>query len=287
MVTQTFSLEGTYCERCGRISHLCQPIAMEIHQVDWGRHIYLDDSRTQRKRYHCNSTMAHEQRLKIEIQKSLSLIGLESAPYISCPSALHFHKSSTQTTTIILSGVVFRQTQLLFQDSDFKIFNCSFQDTFTALKIHITDNARTLFFLYGAFFFNNNISCVEIILYHKDSNQDQLLVLNISETTFRKNGFHKQRFPRGVLTIRSQTTLPSSSIYVQISCLNITSVNNVGYFMNLDLPSAVTSRVYDDVRLFNNTLSDFVKASTSNGKEAITDYSWKKSMSSARKALMI
>ena len=112
---------------------------------------------------------------------------------------------------------------------------------------------------------------MEIIFYHKNSKQDQLLALNISATTFMENGFPKQRFPRGVVTIRSQTMLPSKSIHVQISCLNVKSVNNVGYFMNLDLPSAVTSEVYDDVRLFNNTLSDLVKASTGRKTQTVVN----------------
>lgn len=256
------SLEGNDSERCGTISHPCQSIVMGIHQVDWGGHIYLDGTGTEQKPYHCNSSMAHDQHLNIEILKSVSLIGLKSAPYIVCPNGFYFDKSSAQKTTIILSGVVFRQTPLMFLESDFKIFNCSFQDTSTALRIHITDDARRHLNIHGSFFFKNDISCVEILLHHKHSNQDQLLALNISETTFMENGFHKQRFPSGVVTIRSQTTLPSSSIHVQIFCLNITSVNNVGYFMNLDLPSAVTREVYDDVRLFNNTLSDLFKAST-------------------------
>ena len=209
-------------------------------------------------------SMAYEQHLNIEIQKSVSLIGLKSTPYIFCPNDFYFDKSSAKKTAIILSGVVFRQTPLMFQDSDFKIFNCSFQDTSTALRIHITNKATRHLNIHGSFFFKNYISCVEITLHHKHSNQDQLLALNINETTFMENRFHKQRFPRGVVTIRSQTTLPaaSSGIHVHISCLNITSVNNVGYFMNLDLPSAVTSEVYDDVRLFNNSLSDLFKAST-------------------------
>ena len=69
------------------------------------------------------------------IQKSLSLISLKSTPHISCPSGFYFDKSGVQTTTIISSGVAFRQTPLMFQDSDFEIFNCSFQDTSTALRI--------------------------------------------------------------------------------------------------------------------------------------------------------
>jgi len=41
--------------------------------------------------------------------------------------------------------------------------------------------------------------------------------------------------------------------------------------MNLDLPSAVTSGVYDDVRLFNNTLSDLVKASTGRKTQSVVN----------------
>jgi len=101
------SLERNDSKRYGTISHLCQSIATGIHQVDWGEHIHLDGTGTERKPCHCYSSMAHEQHLAIEIQKSLSLIGRKSTPYISCPSGLHFDKSSTLRTTIILSGVFF------------------------------------------------------------------------------------------------------------------------------------------------------------------------------------
>jgi len=41
--------------------------------------------------------------------------------------------------------------------------------------------------------------------------------------------------------------------------------------MNLDLPSSVTSGVYDDVRLFNNTLSDLVKASAGRNIQSVVN----------------
>ena len=105
-------------------------------------------------------------------------------------------------------------------------------------------------------FFKNNTSCLEITLKSDTLVKGQFLAINIKETKFSGNGFHKQRFSRGVVTIQSENTLPSrsSSIQVQISCSYVTSVKNYGYFINLDLPSAVTSEIYNDIRLFNNTI---------------------------------
>ncbi|KAJ7383918.1 hypothetical protein OS493_025246 [Desmophyllum pertusum] len=217
----------------------------------------LNVMRTERHPYECHGN--YEQQRGIMVQKDLSIESFKSTPYISCSSGFHFVKSTSQELSIVLSGIAFRQTPLMFQDCDLTIFNCSFQDTSIALNVHITNNTSMYLNIHGSSFFKNNTSCMEIFI-HTDNvrNQDQFLVINISETKFLENGFHKQRFARGVMTIKSETTQPSS-LHVQISCFNITSVRNYGHFINLDLPTDVTNETYNDFRLVNNTImSEFI-----------------------------
>ena len=260
------SLSGNDSKSCGTVIQPCRSIAKAIHQLpSWGGRIYLDGTGTERKPYQCNLVMAHEQHPGTVVEKSLTMEGWRALPHISCFKGFQFIKKSTSTSRVLaisLSGISFRQTPLMFQDCEIvTIANCSFEDTAVALYVQVRNIVRVQLNIERSSFVKNNISCVEIILSKNAQDQDQLVAVNISETKFMENGMHKRWFARGVVTIRSQTALPSS-VHVKISCLNVTSVNNVGYFMNLDLPSAVTSEVYDDVRLFNNTLSDLVKTST-------------------------
>ncbi|KAL9973707.1 hypothetical protein ACROYT_G020195 [Oculina patagonica] len=255
------SLRGHDSESCGTVSHPCRSIAKAVHQVDRGGNIHLDGTGTEQNPYVCHLGMTHEQQPRIVVEKNLEIEGWKAAPLISCFNGFHFIKrSTTLPLNITLSGIAFRQTPLIFQDCDIlTIKNCSFEDTSIALSILIRINAKMCLNIQRSSFFKNNTSCVEITFKSGALVKDQFLAININETKFSENGIHKKRSARGVLTIQSETKM-SSSIHVQISCSNVTSVKNYGHFVNLDLPSAVTSEVYNDVRLFNNTISNLVKA---------------------------
>ena len=236
--------------------------------MGWGGHIYLDGTGTERKPYDCHLGLPYVQQPGIVVQKSLKMEGFRATPHIVCFDGFHFIKRSTsQALSVTLSGILFRQTPLKFQDCGIlTISNCSFEDTSIALSILVTNNSIMHLYIQRSSFFKNNTSSVEIALRKGDilvSNQS--LVININETMFWKNGFHKWRFPKGVVTIKSVDIRPSRK-YVQIFFFNITSVENYGHFVNLDLPSAFTDEEYHDVRLFNNTISDLVSKST--GREA-------------------
>ena len=235
--------------------------------MDWGGYIYLNGTGTERKPYDCHLSQAHVQQPGIVVQKSLKMEGLGSTPHVLCFNGFHFTKKpTTQVLNITLSGILFRQTPLMFHDCEIlMISNCSFQDTSIALSILLSSSGSMHLNIQRSSFFKNNTSCLEITLKSDTLVKDQFLAININETKFSENRFSNRRFARGLVTIQSENTLPSS-IQVQISCSYITSVKNYGYFINLDLPSAVTSEVYNDVRLFNNTIYDTVK--TSAGRKA-------------------
>ncbi|KAL9985330.1 hypothetical protein ACROYT_G007720 [Oculina patagonica] len=221
------SLSGHDSGNCGPVSHPCRSIAKAVHQVDWGGHIYLDGTGTEENPYDCHLGMTHEQQPGILVQKSLEIEAWKATSLISCFDGFHFIKRSTiQTLNITLFGTAFRQTPLMFQDCEIlTITNCSFEDTSIALSIVIKHNAKMSLNIQRSSFFKNNTSCVEITLKSDALLKDQFLVINISETKFSENGFHKQRFIRGVVTIQSEATLPSS-IHVQLSCFNVTSCSS-------------------------------------------------------------
>ena len=258
------SLNGNDSQSCCTVIQPCRSIAEAIRQVAWGGHIYLDGTGTVRKPYRCSLDMVHKQHPGTVVQKSLRIEGWRALPHISCFKGFHFIKTAMSRGLVIaLSSIAFRQTPLMFQDCEtITITNCSFEDTAVALYAQIRNNVRMQLNIQRSSFVKNNILCVKIVLINNAQDQDHSVTVNISETKFLENGMQKHRIARGVVTIQSLNMQPAASVHVLISCLNITSINNVGYFMNLDLPSAVTSEVYSDVRLFNNTLSDLVKTST-------------------------
>ena len=216
--------------------------------MDWGGHIHLVGTGTERQPYDCESTDDHPS--GIVVQKGLKMASLNSTPYVSCVNGFHFHKRPvSKPLNIVLSGIVFGQTPLTFQDCDnLTVFNCSFEDAFVAISVYVRLNTRMYVNIIGSVFFRNNTSCLEIF----PTLNDQTLVVNIKKALFSDNGLHKQQFPGGLVTIKSDAT-QQPSLYVQISCFHITAVNNYGHFINLDLPKATTDEIYNDVILSNNT----------------------------------
>ena len=179
-------------------------------------------------------------------------------------NGFHFiSKSTASVLNITLSGIVFRQTPLMFHDCEIlTISNCSFQDTSIALSIVLSNSGSMHLNIQRSSFFKNNTSCLEITLKSDTLVKDQFLVININETKFSEDFTNSGQ---GVSNspIRNQAALQHTCPHI---LLYITSVKNYGYFINLDLPSAVTNETYNDVRLFNNTIYDTVK--TSGGRKA-------------------
>ena len=188
--------------------------------------------------------------------------GLKSTPFVSCVKGFHFVQTSRRDPfDIALSGIVFRQTPMMFQDcNSLNISSCTMEDTSIALRVYMKHNTRALLNIHRSSHFRNNTSCLEIIYDNGASVNYHFLALNIEKTSFSENGFHKSQFAKGVITIKSNSTKPSN-LRVQISCYDITAVKNYGHFIRIDLPTAVTDEVYKNVRLFNNSIFEFIKGS--------------------------
>ena len=181
--------------------------------------------------------------------------GIESTPHISCFGGLKF-LSNTQALEIFLSGIVFRQTPLSFHDCGLvKIMNCSFISSWTAVTVRMKNNANMQLDIQSSSYFENNTSCVEVVVLNSVESREQFLTVDVSETRFQNNGLLADRLARGAITIKSDEGKTSSIAHVQISCYKIAYINNRGHFINIDLPAGTTSEVYVDITLINNTVS--------------------------------
>lgn len=256
------SKTGLDSASCGRLSQPCKTVTQAIQRVAWRGHIYLDGTGSERQPYECHPVNIYgRQHPGIKVEKSLSMEGIKSTPHISCFGGLQF-QSINREISVVLSGIVFRQTPLLFQDCSLvKVLNSSFRDATTALTVHIKNITGTHLDIKGSSLFENNTSCIDVLT---SNNQTQFLTVNVNDTTFQKNGRFGSRLTKGAITIKSDKRKSSSIAQVQISCFKIIYTNNYGYFVNLDLPAATTREVFSDVTLVDNTVSGMMRPSGRN-----------------------
>ena len=236
--------------------------------MDIGGYIYLDGTGTERKPYDCGLSVVSNQQSGIIVQKSLTIEGFKSRSYVSCVNGFHFVKTNSRPLGIFLSGIVFQKTPLTFQDSDnLTISSCSFKESFTAVSVYAKSNSVIRIKIDGFSSFENNTSCLDVIWRNPSQVGDRAIFIDMKHIMFTGNGLGKQ-LVRGLVTIKSELEQPPR-LHVQISCLHVTATKNHGYFVNLNLSEAVTSEMYTDVVLVNNTVTEPSSGGKRYGKQLV------------------
>ena len=253
------SLDGCDSESCGTVRNPCRSIAMAVYQMDWNGHIYLNGIGTEERPYDCESSAIHDQQKGIVVEKRLHIVGLHSTPYVSCAEGFRFlTKHVTNPLSIVLSDIVFVGTPLTFWDCHaLTISNCSFRDSFIALSVYVIHNTRMHINIAGSVFFKNNTFCLQISWQNRETLSDQYLVMEVKEATFSENGKHYSI--GGLITAKSEAAHPLS-LLVRVSCFHIKAFKNYGHFIHLDLPTAKTEEIYDNVMLSNNFFAEIGRA---------------------------
>lgn len=251
------SRSGNDTSGCGSLTEPCQSIAQAIRLVDWGGHIHLNGTGTERHPFDCKNRMAaHEHHPGISVNKSVTMESFESTPYVSCVEGFYFQtdpRVMNRRVTVTLSGIVFKGTPLKFQDcSRVQLVNCTHREAKTAVSVSMKNIPSVHFDIRGPSLFINNYHCVEILL--KKSARGHFLTMNISQTRFRENGVDGQLSAKGLITIATADRKPSRLTRIQISCHNVSCVGNWVPFVVLDLPAAITKEIYSHVELLNNNM---------------------------------
>ena len=250
------SLSGQDTETCGDFTEPCRTILRAIQLVDWDGHIYLNGTGTKEQPLDCkNPRIAHDQNPGISISKSVSMESFEVTSFIACEKGFHFNKLKRRIK-IRLTGIAFKNTPVTFDDcSQVQFINCSHQNTQKAIIV-VTKTVPTLHIdIQGSSFFQNNQQCVEILL---KNGSGHFLVINIGKSRFQENGIldmDGQAPVKALISIATDVKTPSKSTHVQISCHNVTIVENRGPFLILDLASALTKEMYSHVKILNNNLT--------------------------------
>ena len=252
------SITGSDSARCGHQTNPCKSIAQAVHRVNGknGR-IYLDGTGTEREPFNCSSG-THD---GLEVQKNVSIEGIIGTPnvHISCFGGFLFRRTSERELNITLSGIVFQKTPLTFEDCNFvQLSKCSFQHGLTAVKVYMKNISNTKLNIQSSSFLDNGVSCVRVFLTSKT--QRQFLRVNISGTTFQRNGYlGNHSLKVGAVTIES--VVNAFDPLVEILCSKANYTRNRGHFVGINLRNAIVKGVFTDVKLEGNAVSRHRKKS--------------------------
>ena len=185
--------------------------------------------------------------------------------HISCFGGIKF-RSVERELNVFISGIVFQQTPLTFEDCNFiQLFNSSFRGG-SAVTVYVNNISSTNFNIRSSSFFDNNASCVDFILASGKA-QTQFLTVRIDNTTFQGNRcFGKRSMKLGAITIGSPIKAALGPVIVEVSCFKVHYINNSGHFVKIDLPHATINQVYTDVTLVGNGVGGLWMRSNSEAK---------------------
>ncbi|KAJ7391335.1 hypothetical protein OS493_019469 [Desmophyllum pertusum] len=256
----TSKLQDVYVSRfgndsnsCGSPSKPCKSIAQAVRQVDWGGSIYLNGTGTEHHPYDCSLPDYHP---GIYVNKSLSMKSNYSISHVSCNGGLYFQKmpGKRQPLWFEISGIVFQQTSLKFEDCSFvKIFNCSFKGGLTPLTIYMKKISNFSLDIQGSSLFHNNSLCIKFILFDSIVNPERYVAINVTDTYFDENGIHDGELSeKGAIKLTTDVSNPVSLLYLEVFCYKVNFIGSRGSFINNNITKAVTKEIYKDVRLEYN-----------------------------------
>ena len=246
---------GRDANNCGTEVLPCQTITQAVRQVTWSGEIYLNGSGTENFPYNCSRPNEH---LRICIKKSLSITGFLS-PHVFCPGGLYFQKKNDKKhIRVKLSGIVFTQTSLTFEDCKYvTLVNCTFGGASELLRVYLQNITTFQLDITGHSFFHNNSLCFMLLFLQNIKNKSRFVTVNMSDTYFTMNGvgIEQQRAHTGGLKMVSKEKKASKIIeYVNISCNNVQYVNNFGSFLHFDVPNVLVKETYEHLNLNSNNL---------------------------------
>ena len=242
---------GRDANNCGTEVLPCQTITQAVRQVTWSGEIYLNGSGTENFPYSCSRPNEH---LGICIKKSLNITGFLS-PHVFCPAGFHFQKKNgKKQIQVKLSGIVFTQTSLTFEDCEYvALANCTFGGASEVLRVYLQKITTFQLDITGHSFFHNNSLCLMLLFLRNIRNKSRFVAVNISDTYFTMNGYGRAHI--GGLKMVSKGKKASQIIeYMNISCNNVEYVNNFGSFLHLEVPNVLTKETYEDLNFDSNNL---------------------------------
>ena len=255
------SLRGNDTKRCGSIKKPCRTIAKAVTRVSGGGMVILDGSGTEKQPYDCEKLTTRAHYPGIRVTRSVTMTSLPSTEaHVTCPKGFHFH-GSNESLRISLSGLSFSKTTLKFIDcGDVQIINCTLRKRHSdktaresAVVLRVQKISKVNVTIRDSVFQNNSL-CVRIYFEQRSLKTDRLFSLNVTNTKFLENGFHTQSPERGAIVFSTNETLKKcfQTLYLQITMNEVHCLGGGGHFLDVDLPTAVTTEAYHNINLERN-----------------------------------
>lgn len=114
---------GTKTTKCNSPQSSCKSLADVFPQVAWGDKIYLDGTNTKQNPYACTSMTSHYPGTRLNLNRSLSLIGRNGPAHLFCPDSIFF---VGRHVDVIFYDLIFFSTPMSFYYGSASIQNSVF-----------------------------------------------------------------------------------------------------------------------------------------------------------------
>ena len=256
------SLRGNDTKRCGSIKKPCRTITKAVTRVSGDGMVILDGSGTAKQPYECEQLTTQARRPGVWVTRSVTMTSSlpSTKAHITCLKGFHFHRSN-KFLRISLRSLSFSKTTLNFTDcSCVKIINCTVRERHSdkttresAVVIRLQKSSNVNVTIRDSVFQNNSL-CVRIHFEQRSLKKDRLFSIYVTNTKFLENGFHTQSRERGAIVFSTNKTPYkfSQTIYLQIKMNEVHCIGGGGHFLDVDLPTAVTTEAYHNINLERN-----------------------------------
>ena len=239
--------------------HPCKTISRAVNLASPGDHIYLDGTDTDKYPYTCQTvTPLHT---GIFISKSLSFKGYGPMPQVRClsGSSLIFDGSDNDFK-ITLSGLFFNDTLVTFRGSSAEVDGCEFAGREQRVAFTVGNNTSTSIRIRNSLFWKNTSGLSVNITSLTNRNQNQFLILELKNTTFRENFVLSETDERRLITVESINQL-TQSFKCKLTLDNVTFSKNLVTrtgLLNLNLRNGHLNMSFKDLVVQgNNHLCSF------------------------------
>ena len=246
------SLSGNDSRECGSPGMPCRTIQRAVQRAAWGDTIHLDGTGTERRPFNCPVTSPGVP--GIHVTTSLSVIGFSSPAHVSCTSGIICEEPTGRERMLVeFSGIEFEETSLIFRNCSAQVFDCSFRGQLqdSAIFLQAGGISRVVSLAIRNSSFTNNSLGISADFHGNVRNLG--VMIHLQNTRFVGNG--QAKGPPGAAGILLRNSSRTRGVLrVQVSCSDVSFVENQGSFMKIEFAAAITNESYANVTFSRNAI---------------------------------
>ena len=246
------SLSGNDNWVCGLPSMPCRTIERAVQRAAWGDTIHLDGTGTERQPFNCPGTRPDVP--GIHVTTSLSVIGFSSAAHVSCTSGILFEEPTGRERMLVaFSGIEFEETSLIFRNCSAQVVGCSFRGQLkdSAIYFQAGGISRVVSLAIRNSAFTSNSLGISADFHGNVG--DLGVTIHLQNTRFVGNG-QAEGSPGAAGILLRNSSRTRGVLRVQVSCSDVSFVENQGSFMKIEFAAAITNESYTNVKFSRNAI---------------------------------